>query len=83
MQTTSKKTIESTSIPGVTFTVRRLGKSQRSARDLTTMEARRKCNALAREWRALLPPLQSDGVTFVNPADDTNEARDKRAALDE
>jgi hypothetical protein len=83
MQTTSKTTIESTSNPGVKFTVRRLGKSQRSARDLTTMEARRKCNALSREWRALLPAMQPDGETFVNPADDTPELRESRGALHE
>jgi hypothetical protein len=83
MQITSKKTIESVAAPGVSFTVRRLNSSQRSARDLTTMEARRKNSMLAREWRSLLPAMLADGVTFMDPADDTNEARDKRYALDE
>jgi len=83
MQLTTRKTIDSAAIPGVRFTVRRLGKTQRAARDLQTMEQRRKCAALAREWRALLPAMAEDGVTFLKPEDDTAANRDARARIDE
>lgn len=83
MQLTSKVTIESKAIPGVKFTVRRLDSSQRAARDLTTMAARRKTRELSQAWRALLPELLADGKTYKNPADDTPELKAQREPFDE
>lgn len=82
MQLTSRNTIESAVAPGVRFTVRRLDSTQRAARDLQTMEARRRSRQLSREWIAIAP-MKEDGLTFVDPNQDTQEVRTQREPLDE
>jgi hypothetical protein len=53
MQIESKKTIESTTAPGVTFTVRRLNRIQRAKRDLGCMDARLRFTAAIERYRDL------------------------------
>jgi len=46
----SRTVVESTNCPGVTFTVRRLNKIQRSARDLPVMEARMRYTEISERY---------------------------------
>lgn len=55
MQITSKKTIESIAVPGVTFTVRRLNKIQRAKRDRPVMAERLRFGTALREREAIKP----------------------------
>ena len=56
MQIEKLKRFESATCPGVAFTVRRLGKIQRSARDFPIMTARLRMSEIAREWQMIPKP---------------------------
>lgn len=62
MQITSRKTIESTAVPGVTFTVRRLNKTQRAKRDGPVMAERLRFSAALREREAIKPIGDPDRI---------------------
>lgn len=51
----SKKTHESTSCPGVKFTVRVLNEIQRARRDLALIDTRARINELRDKWSGLMP----------------------------
>lgn len=61
----SKITHESKSMPGVTFTVRRLNQIQRAKRDLALASTR--IDQLARDWRAGTKGMKA-GDTVTDPA---------------
>lgn len=67
----SKTTIESKSVPGVSFTVRTLNRIQRAKRDLPVMATRQHLSGLIREY----------GPLFETPAADRTPAQTQRIAL--
>jgi hypothetical protein len=78
-------TIQSTAVPGVTYTVRNLNRIQRASREFSLMEARYRIGEIYSEFRALADELKMDpenvSILEIRLNSSATPPQKKRAAL--
>ena len=66
IQLKGKVRIESATLPGVAFTVRRLAVMRRAERDMQTLQASARLEQIRREWREVMGPGDFSTAELIN-----------------